>query len=112
MRLILLLVCAALVLGKKQRHHRAPTPPVSIIPTLQPVPAPPPTTRVWKHTPDQYNYYSDLYAQRANFLYKFFPHSGPSFYSAQGDMAKSRWYAYLAKQEAAELALVGEYEED
>jgi len=104
MRLVALLLLLALVALADKRatrpptRHRAPTPQRVLEPTVQPVAAPP-TPRVWQHSVEEYRYYSQLYAERAFFVYKFFPHEGPSFYAAQADMARSRMYARLADYE-------------
>ncbi len=105
---VLLLVCALVAARRGRRMTKSPTKRVTPMPTLPPThprPSPPP---VLLHTSEQYYYYAQLYYQRADFLYKFFPHEGPAFQSAQADQAKGRFYTNRAQiaaaAEAAECA--------
>jgi len=107
--LLLLLLLAAAALAAKRKARRAPThrathrPQATPAPSVAPPPsgAPPSAAPVGAHTAAEYFYYAELYQERADFLYKFFPHSGPSFYSAQADAAKARFYEALGDAELA-----------
>ena len=101
----LTLFLAALVLnvdGAKLRKHHTKHP--TKVPTVSSSPTPPtsPTSKpTWAFSPEQYYYYAKLYYERAKFDYDNFPHEGPSFYAAQADEARAKFYQAQGKAETA-----------